>query len=79
MTTQKYVTVREVAELLSASQKTVYQWAELRQIPCYKINGCLRFRLEEVLEYIETCKIKPHSGMTDPGFKKTRSGRNGRA
>ena len=64
MNSQKLVTVREVAELLSVAPKTVYQWAELRQIPCLKINGCLRFRLEEVLEYIETCKVPAVSGKT---------------
>ncbi len=62
METEKFVTVRTVAECLSVSSKTIYQWAELRKIPHYKINGCVRFRLEEVLEHIETCRIEPHSG-----------------
>jgi excisionase family DNA binding protein len=61
MNNQKVVKIKEVAEYLSVSPKTVYQWAELRKIPAYKINGCLRFDLEEVMEYIKTCKIKPQS------------------
>ncbi len=62
MERKQFVTVKEVAECLAVSSKTVYQWAELRKIPCYKVNGCLRFRLEEVLDHLETCKIAPLSG-----------------
>jgi len=64
MATQQFVSVKEVAECLSISKKTVYQWAELRQIPSYKINGCLRFRLEEVIQHVETCKLAPFPGRT---------------
>lgn len=75
MIIQKYVTVREIAELLSASTKTIYQWAELRQIPCFKVNGCLRFDLDEVIAWIKACKIGACSGMTSEGSKKLRTSR----
>ncbi len=58
----KYIKVKDVAEILSVSPKTVYQWAELHQIPSYKINGCLRFSLDEVLEKVNSCKTKVNSG-----------------
>jgi excisionase family DNA binding protein len=61
---KQLVTVKEVSAYLSASPKTIYQWAELRQIPSYKINGCLRFRLEEVLTHVETCKVPSISGRS---------------
>jgi excisionase family DNA binding protein len=64
MIADKLVTATEISNLLSVSPKTIYQWSELRQIPSYKINGCLRFRLEEVLEYIKTCKVPSVSGRT---------------
>jgi excisionase family DNA binding protein len=64
MENQKLVTVKVVAEYLAVSTKTIYQWAELRHIPSYKLMGCLRFKLEEVLQYVETCKIGPRSGRT---------------
>ena len=64
MLTHQFVTVKEVAACLAVSPKTIYQWAELKQIPAYKINGCLRFRLEEVLAHIETCKVPSISGRT---------------
>jgi excisionase family DNA binding protein len=61
---KNYVTVKEVAALLSVKPKTIYQWSELRQIPSYKINGCLRFKLNEVMEWANTCKVPSVSGRT---------------
>jgi excisionase family DNA binding protein len=58
MQTQKLVTVKEVADYLSVKPSTIYGWAELRKIPSYKINGSLRFRMDEVKEHIEGCKNK---------------------
>jgi len=52
----KLLTVKEVAQLLGSRPTTIYQWAELGQIPSYKINGLLRFSEEEVLKWIEGCK-----------------------
>lgn len=48
----KLLTVQEVSEILQAKPKTVYQWAELGQIPCFKINGLLRFEESDVLAWI---------------------------
>ncbi len=64
MSNEKLVTVKEVSELLAVSSKTIYQWAELRHIPSYKVNGCLRFRINEVLSYVETCRVDTHAGRS---------------
>lgn len=55
------MTVKEVAELLRVKPKTIYQWAELGQIPCIKMNGALRFDLDDIMESIKRCK-KTSSG-----------------
>jgi excisionase family DNA binding protein len=74
MENKKLIPAKELAPYLSISPKTLYQWAELRQIPSYKVNGCLRFNLEEVMEWIEACKIASSCVMTsDPVSKKTRT------
>ena len=44
----KIITVKELETILKVNKKTLYQWAELGQIPCIKMQGCLRFDLDEV-------------------------------
>jgi excisionase family DNA binding protein len=52
----KLLTVKETAEILSMSPKTLYQWAELGQIPCIKLNGAVRFDEEDIQHWITSCK-----------------------
>ncbi len=54
------ITVKELEKILKVKEKTLYQWAELGQIPCIKIQGCLRFDLDEVKKWIDSCKRVPH-------------------
>jgi len=56
------ITVHELAEILKTKPKTLYQWASLGQIPCIKLNGCLRFNLEDIQEWVESCKQEANSG-----------------
>ncbi|MHB8883086.1 MAG: helix-turn-helix domain-containing protein [Thermodesulfovibrionales bacterium] len=53
------LTVADVARMLSISPKTVYFWAETRQIPHYKLNGCLRFKQSEIEAWIDTWHRDP--------------------
>jgi len=55
------VTVKQVSDFLKVKEKTVYQWAELGQIPCFKIHGALRFDMDEVLAWLQSFKKKPLS------------------
>jgi len=57
----KILTFKELSGLLKVSIKTLYQWAELGQIPCIKLNGCLRFNLNDIEEWILESTKKPHS------------------
>ncbi len=56
----KIVTVDELAEILKVKTKTLYQWSALGQIPSIKMQGCLRFDLDDVMKWIESCKKEPH-------------------
>ncbi len=58
----KLIGVKEIAEILSVKQSTVYQWAELGQIPCVKLNGSLRFDPEDLFSWIKSCKKEAASG-----------------
>jgi excisionase family DNA binding protein len=52
----KLLTIKEIADILSVKEKTLYQWAELGQIPCIKLNGVLRFSADDIGEWITSCK-----------------------
>jgi len=52
----RIVGVKEVSEFLNVKPSTLYQWAELGQIPCFKFNGCLRFDIEDIMNWIKSCK-----------------------
>lgn len=48
--------VEQMAIILCVKAKTLYQWAELGQIPCLKMNGALRFDLNDVERWMQGCK-----------------------
>ena len=52
----KLVSVKEVSEILNVKPSTLYQWAELGQIPCIKLNGALRFDIEDITNWVDSCK-----------------------
>ena len=55
----KLVGVKEIALLLGVKPSTIYQWAELRQIPHIKLNGSLRFDPADIEKWVHSCKILP--------------------
>ncbi|MBF0472432.1 MAG: helix-turn-helix domain-containing protein [Nitrospirae bacterium] len=52
----KILTIKEISQILNVKIKTLYQWAELNQIPHIKMNGCLRFDLNEIEKWVQNCK-----------------------
>ncbi|MEW6002540.1 MAG: helix-turn-helix domain-containing protein [Nitrospirota bacterium] len=57
----KLLDVKEIAQILNVKPSTVYQWAELGQMPCFKLNGCLRFDIDDITGWIQSCKKEAHS------------------
>ena len=53
------LTVKEISILLKAKTSTIYGWAEQGLIPCFKINGLLRFNEAEILTWIKNCAYNP--------------------
>jgi len=45
------LSVKDAAQLLSVSQKSIYRWIKQDIIPAYKISGCYRFSKAELLEW----------------------------
>lgn len=53
------ITIKEVCEMLKIKQSTAYQWAEMGKLPCYKLNGAVRFKTEEIEVWVDSCKWEP--------------------
>jgi excisionase family DNA binding protein len=73
------ITVKELSEFLKVKPKTLYQWAESKQIPHLKLNGTLRFDLEDIKRWIMSCKNTPTDGynaFAQTAFQKSRKGGN---
>lgn len=45
------LSVKDVAEILTVSEKTVYRWIEERKLPGYRLSGQYRFNRAELLEW----------------------------
>jgi nitrogen PTS system EIIA component len=50
--------VKEVAELLNVSEKTVYRWLKQGKLPAYKVNEQYRFNRAELLEWATAEKLQ---------------------
>lgn len=56
------LTVKELSGFLKVKEKTLYQWAEMGQIPSLKMNGVLRFDGNEIEQWVGACKREANSG-----------------
>jgi nitrogen PTS system EIIA component len=50
--------VKEVAELLSVSEKTIYRWLKQGKMPAYRVNEQYRFNRAELLEWATSEKLQ---------------------
>jgi excisionase family DNA binding protein len=55
--TDSLLTIDELCGLLKLEPQTIYQLTYRGKIPHYKIANRLRFRLSEILEWIEKHKV----------------------
>ncbi len=51
------LTVKDIARLLSVSEKTVYRWINQGTLPAYQVHEQYRFNRAEILEWATTRKI----------------------
>ena len=49
---EKLLTAREVARILSISEKTVYSYVSRNLIPHYKIEANVRFRARDIADWL---------------------------
>jgi excisionase family DNA binding protein len=48
----KFVTIKEISKCLNVKKSTLYSWTSRGMIPSHKLNGLLRFDMEEITEWI---------------------------
>src|SRR5271155_4171068 len=68
------LTVRDAAQMLNVSEKSVYRWIKQGVIPAYQINDQYRFNRAELLEWATSRRIsvspeifaEPEGGETPP-------------
>lgn len=52
--------MKETAEILSISERTLYQWHwQGKDFPFIKLGGVLRIDEEDLLDFVKKKKIKP--------------------
>jgi PTS system nitrogen regulatory IIA component len=51
------LTVRDVANLLSVTEKTIYRWLKKGSLPAYRVNSHYRFNRAELLEWATAHQI----------------------
>ena len=51
---QDAMNLKEVAALLGMSERTIYNWAQTKYIPAFKLGKSWRFKKAEILNWMET-------------------------
>ncbi len=52
-----YWDIRQLADYLNVKPATLYAWAAQGKIPSLKLHGLLRFRQDEIDQWIESCRV----------------------
>ncbi|MFU8649176.1 helix-turn-helix domain-containing protein [Lysinibacillus sp. RSDA_15] len=56
---KQFLSVNEVAELLSVNPMTIYKWCKSGKLPHYTIGGSvIRFDTEQLAKHIEGANMK---------------------
>lgn len=76
MSEEKFLTVREVAQLLGGTEKDVLNLAESGSLPAYRIGGVyLRFQKGQVMEFKKShgsLSPRPVNAQRGTGFERVR-------
>ncbi len=59
------LTIKEVAEYLKVTERTIYRLAAAKKIPGFKLGGTWRFRRSDLDEWIAASLTNKNSGASD--------------
>ena len=54
----RLVDISQLAIIIDVKRKTIYDWVHKDKIPYYKLEGSLRFNLDEIQKWIKSKKHK---------------------
>lgn len=60
------ITIKELSELLHVKTSTLYSWVHNGAIPFHKLNGLVRFDLDEIDAWVKSSKFEKDSLETGP-------------
>ncbi len=55
----KIMTIKEVADYLKVTERTIYRLAAAKQIPAFKVGGSWRFSLADIDQWIKSQSSMP--------------------
>jgi PTS system nitrogen regulatory IIA component len=64
--------IKDIADLLQVSEKTVYRWVSEKKLPSYRINHQYRFNKDEIKEWI----LKNKAPVSDGSMNSTINNKN---
>ncbi len=59
------LTIKELADQLHIKSSTLYAWAAHGKIPCFKLNGLVRFRREDIERWVESFRVEAAPKVND--------------
>lgn len=54
----KLLTIKDMTVLLNVDRSTIYRWMKEKGLPAIKIDGALRFKEDEVKEWVDRVSKK---------------------
>jgi excisionase family DNA binding protein len=51
-----FLSIKELSEYLKIKPSTLYDWTAQGKIPHFKIHGVIRFRKEEIDQWLDLCR-----------------------
>lgn len=62
----KLISIKELSQFLNVKGSTLYAWVHNGTIPFYKLNGILRFDMEEIKEWVKSSRVIPCNVTISP-------------
>ncbi len=53
----QFISADKIADLLGLCEATIYNWIKQKKIPAYKIGNQYKMTLDDVFDFITSCKI----------------------
>jgi len=70
----QYINDVQAAKILSSSPQTLRNWRHLGRGPAYSKRGrMVRYRVQDLLDFMATGRIDPKDGLMDKSASKTAS------